>query len=149
MPTMLILRGIAGTFGGKRYPRGALDEKSATAYAELRGYSAKVLDVSGQTGVKSKQTNLALSTFRVDGTIDALYGFSGGGYNIYWMLTQMTAAEKKRLKLLIVIGAPKRPASSYRASAFHGHWELVYRTDPKTGHMDGPRALLEEATTTA
>jgi hypothetical protein len=140
---MLILRGIAGKFAGKHYPRGALDEKSAVDYAEFRGYAGNVLDVSGETGANSKQTNLALSTFMVDKTIGALYGFSGGGYNVYWMLTRMTAAEKRRLKLLVVIGAPKRPASAYRASAWHGHWELVYRTDPKTGHMDGPRALLE------
>jgi hypothetical protein len=147
MATMLILRGIAGTFGGKKYPRGALDEPSAMSYAAQRDYTGKVLDVSGETGQQSAQVNLALKTFRADPTIEALYGFSGGGYNIFWILTRLTVTEKKRLKLLVVIGAPKMSAKSYE-----GNWELVYRTDPPTkagGHMGGPLALLKEGPTIA
>jgi hypothetical protein len=77
MKTMLILRGISGTFGGVHYPRGALDEPSAKKYAMRRGYFPDVLDVSGETGPHSAQTQMALRTFRADKTICSIYGFSG------------------------------------------------------------------------
>src|SRR5215469_10855591 len=125
MDTMLILRGIAGTFNGKRYPGGALDEKSAKEYAELRGYLPYVLPVSGETGVNSRQTKAALKEFRKNEGITALYGFSGGGYNIKHILSELSTKEKTRIKLIIVIGAPKQPEVNYK-----GDWELVYRKDP-------------------
>ena len=36
LPTMLILRGIAGHFAGRNWPRGALDEAPALEYARRR-----------------------------------------------------------------------------------------------------------------
>jgi len=45
--------------------------------------------------------------------------------------------ERARLRLVVVLGAPKNPPNLYK-----GSWDLVYRTDPPGGHMDGPRALL-------
>src|SRR5262249_52581640 len=54
LPTMLILRGIAGHFAGRDWPRGALDEPSALQYAGRRGYVGEVLDVDGATGPKSR-----------------------------------------------------------------------------------------------
>lgn len=139
IPVMLILRGIAGTFGGKNYPRGALDEESATAYARLRGYEPRVLDVSGEAAVGSKQHKIALAEVLSDRDIEAIYGFSGGAYNLAHVLNDLTPDEKEQLNLVIALGAPGNPASCYQ-----GPWETVYRTDPPSGHMDGPRVLLAE-----
>jgi len=142
--TMLILRGIASndnTFG-RPYPNGALDEASACEYARLRGYTPKVLTVSGEASRTSLQATLALKELRQDVSITALYGFSGGGYNIRHILRDAPRYILDRLKLVVVLGAPENPASLYR-----GGWELVYRNDPSPadgGHMAGPARLVEE-----
>ena len=135
--TMLILRGIAGHYAGRDWPHGALDEPSALFYAWSQGYAGNVLNVPGATGPHSAQTVMALSAFRRDPSVAALYGFSGGGYNVRHILNALTPTEKSRLELVVVLGAPKSPESWYR-----GTWKLVYRLDPPGGHMDGPRALL-------
>lgn len=137
--TMLILRGITGTFGGKEYPHGALDEPAALEYAKQRGYVGRVLDVSGEAYNGSPQHRQALAAVRADPTITALYGFSGGGYNLRHILHDLTASEQSRIKLVVVLGAPANPPSIYEA---FGIRELIYHTDPS--HMDGPRALLGE-----
>jgi uncharacterized protein (TIGR02594 family) len=135
--SILILRGIAGHYGGRDWPRGALDEPPALEYARRRGYVGKVLDVAGATGSHSPQTRMALDEFRRDQTVAGLYGFSGGGYNVLHIIHALTPAERARLRLVVVLGAPRNPSTLYR-----GPWELVYRHDPPGGHMDGPRALL-------
>lgn len=132
---MLILRGIAGRFGGVLYPQGALDEPSALAYADARGYAGRVLDEKGDAYYGSPQHLNALIAFRADASISAFLGFSGGGYNLHHILDDLTEAEKKRVKLVVVLGAPGTPQTNYL-----GDWELVYCDDP--GHMDGPAALL-------
>ena len=139
MPKMLIMRGVAGFYDGRHWPRGAMHEAPALEYAKRRGYDGKVLDISGEAKAGSPQSKLALKEYRRDSTITALYGFSGGGYNIYHVIHGMKKDEKDRLQLVIVLGAPKM-----KASAVQGSWELVYRIDPPGGHMDGPRALLAE-----
>ena len=73
-------------------------------------------------------------------SVAALYGFSGGGYNVRWVLQSLTPVERKRIHLVVVLGAPLNNPSLYR-----GMWELVYRLDPPQGHMAGPRALLDSA----
>ena len=139
MSKMLILRGISGWYAGRKWERGALFEEPALEYAKRRGYEGKVLDISGEAYKGSPQSKLALSTYRDDSTITALYGFSGGGYNIYHIINGMTKPQKDRLQLVVVLGAPKLKQSSVQ-----GSWEVVYRLDPPGGHMDGPRALLAE-----
>ena len=136
--TMLILRGIAGHYAHRDWPRGALDEPPALEYAKRRDYQGRVLDVAGATGAHSPQTQMALAEFRSDESVAALYGFSGGGYNVLHIIHALTAAERERLRLVVVLGAPKNPEHLYK-----GPWELVYRHDPPGGHMAGPRALLE------
>jgi uncharacterized protein (TIGR02594 family) len=136
--TMLILRGLAGHYGGKDWPRGALDEDSAKEYARRRNYQGRVLDIEGsRSGAHSEQTRMALEEFRRDKSVTALYGFSAGGYCVYWILNALTHAERKRLRLVVVLGAPHASEQSLK-----GTWELVYRTDPPGGHMAGPRVLL-------
>ena len=136
---MLILRGISGFYAGKNWPRGALFEQPALDYASRRGFEGQVLDISGEAYKGSPQAKLALAEYRRDTTITALYGFSGGGYNLYHVIQGMTKDERDRLHLVVVLGAPKT-----KASAYQGSWEVVYRLDPPGGHMDGPRALLAE-----
>lgn len=137
---MLILRGIAGRFSGREWPKGALDEPPALEYARRRGYVGQVLDVAGATGPNKPQTLMALTEFRRDTNVAALYGFSGGGYNVAHIITALSQAERGRIKLIVVLGSPLNAAYVYK-----GSWELVYRKDPPGGHMDGPRALLAEA----
>jgi Bacterial SH3 domain len=143
--TMLILRGISGHFAGQDWPRGALDEPPALEYARLRGYVGEVLDVDGATGPNSRQVCMCVEAIRDRDEITALYGFSGGGYNIRRVLAALSADERKRIKLVVVLGAPKNPPALYS----NGSWELVYRRDPPAGHMAGPNALLAELTATA
>jgi hypothetical protein len=143
---MLILRGITNLKVWPQYPNGALDEPSALQYASKRGYTGRVLNVSGETGDKSKQTSMALQEIQNDSSITALYGFSGGGYNVYHVLHRLTQELRVRLELVVVIGVEtsKLSADALNPKRFNAHWELVYRNDPPPPltHIDGPRALL-------
>jgi len=123
---------------------GALDADSALKYAALRGYTGKVLKIDGPViGDKGSVQHLkAVEVYRGDSTISALYGFSAGGYNTFHVINSLTTEERARLRLVVVLGAPERLESDFKAQ---GTWELVYRKDPPGGHMDGPRALLAEA----
>jgi hypothetical protein len=134
---MLILRGKAGYYEGQNWPRGALHEGPALEYATRRSYDGQVLDIAGLAYKGSPQHLLALETYRGDTTIGAIYGFSAGGYNVFHFITDLTTAERGRLQLVVVLGAPDRPEGSFK-----GPWELVYRRDPPSGHMKGPDALL-------
>ncbi len=133
-------RTIAGHYSGRDWPRGALDEPPATEYARRRGYDGRVLDVAGTTGPRSPQTMMALAEFRRDKSVVALYGFSGGGYNILHILHGLSPSERIRLDLLVVLGAtPRNSITNYQ---YLGFYELIYRGDPPGGHMAGPQALL-------
>lgn len=103
MPKMLILRGIAGHYAGRDWPRGALDEPSALEYARRKGYDGKVLDVAGATGPNSEQTQMALAEFHRDQSVSALYGFSGGGYNVLHIIKALAPDERNRLQLVVVL----------------------------------------------
>ena len=142
MMTMLILRGKAGHYAGKDWPRGALDEPPAIEYARRRGYVGKVLDIAGVAMEGSEQTRLALKEFREDHNIAAIYGFSAGGYNVKHFLDALAKPEAQRLKLVIVLGAPRPHPEELNPGNYGADYELIYRTDPAGGHMDGPRALL-------
>ncbi len=143
MPTMLILRGRPGNYDGKDWPRGALYEAPALEYARRKGYVGKVLDVAGEASANSQQTRMALAEFRRDLTVTALYGFSAGGYNVLHIIDALTPDERTRLKLVVVLGAaPGNSAKHYKGP--RDHWGLVWRDNPKAGHIAGPRALLEE-----
>ena len=143
---MLILRGITNLKYWPKYPHGALDEPSALQYASRRGYQGRVLDVSGETGDHSPQTQRAMLEFLHDPTITALYGFSGGGYNAYHILKRLTQEQRDRLELVVVIGVEANKLSEHmlNANKYNAHWELVYRNDPPKPltHIDGPRTLL-------
>jgi hypothetical protein len=143
---MLILRGITNLKVWPKYPKGALDEPPALQYASKRGYVGRVLDVSGETGDNSPQTRKALQEFLSDSTITALYGFSGGGYNVYHILKRLTQEQRGRLELVVVIGVDSDKLSGHalNSNAFNARWELVYRNDPPPPltHIDGPRVLL-------
>jgi len=155
MNTMLILRGNPGNYANEEgkvvnYLRGALHEAAALEYAKLKGYAGKVLDVVGWASEDSRQTKMALDEFRRDQMVAAFYGFSGGGYNVKHILDKLTADECHRVRLVVVLGAPKNSRDLYLASKYgdKAHWELVYKLDPPQslgGHMFGPEQLLKEA----
>jgi hypothetical protein len=129
---MLILRGIANA----QNPRGQLDDDAAREYARRIGYRGEVLDVAGDAN--GPQAKLALDRIRQDEKVKAIYGFSGGGYNARLVWRQLNAAERRRIRKVIVIGSPGVNKSDFPASA-----EVLIKQDPPAGHMAGPRMLLE------
>jgi hypothetical protein len=171
---MLILRGNSGPYAdeeGKphKYDKGALHEGPAKDLAALKNYTPMVLDISGDpepptadapvdkdgkqhgTRYNSPQTLLALKKFRADTSIVAFYGFSGGGYNLWWILSKLTPAERKRIELVVVVGVDTdKPQADYEKSKFAGaKWDLIYRPNHPKNHMFEPEAvLLDEQRTT-
>ncbi len=187
-PKMLILRGNSATkptYPNEQgdptpYPDGALHEKAAKDYATCRGRDGIVLNVSGDPGKggdrdNNPQTVKALLELRRDwekpgdASYDAIYGFSGGGYDVLHILRQLKTDELKRINLVVVLGAPPvkdgYPAKSdFESARFVSRknpdtdgikWELVYMTNPpadasvlpKRGvdpHMFGPEWLLAQ-----
>ena len=137
---MLILRGIAS--GDK--PRGQLDDASALEYAQRLGYRGEVLDVAGNTGAGNRQVRMALDRIRRDDTVTALYGFSGGGYNVRQIWRQLNAAERERIGKVVVVGSP-----GVGEGDFPGSDEVTVERDPPAGHMAGPKVLLESVETEA
>jgi hypothetical protein len=130
--TMLILRGVAGDDA----PKGQLDDRSALTYARLHGYSGEVLDVAADSG---PQVKMALERIRNDRSVSALYGFSGGGFNIVAIWNQLKPEEKKRIRKIVVVGAP-----GVSKASFPGVSDVTVKEDPPQGHMAGPRVLLEQ-----
>jgi len=165
---MLILRGTTGKLPDETgkdhdYTDGALHEPAAIEYARRVGYQGVVLPISGNHGPgktreSSPQTLLAADEFYRDKEIKAFYGFSGGGYNVWWILNKKlkTAADYGRIDRIVVIGAPETDESEYKASKYPGAtWTLVYKKNPKLKdpfvpkgvkdpHMFGPEWLLAE-----
>lgn len=166
MPKMLILRGTHGSLpdeSGKthNYKDGALHEGAAKEFARRKGYEGVVLNVSGDAPsdgkrIHSIQTLAALKAFREDKDVAAFYGFSGGGYNVYWILQSITERKEfERIKLVVVLGAPERAKADLEKSKYTGGgWELIYKTNPPgnskvvpkglDSHMFGPEWLLAE-----
>jgi hypothetical protein len=155
---MLILRGNSDK-AGKQYPDeqgrmipwpdGALHERAALAYATCRNRVGEVLPVPGDPEGdrdKNTQTMRALDKLREkDSPFDAIYGFSGGGYDVLHILRQLKPEQLKRIKLVVVLGAPpvdkkgnptsdgsgSPQESDFRAARFGKRedgidWELVY-----------------------
>ena len=181
-PKMLILRGNSAkkpTYPNEQgeptaYPDGALHEKAAKDYATCRGYDGVVLNVSGDPGKggdrdNNPQTVQAVLALRDDSSYAAIYGFSGGGYDVLHILKQLKTEELKRIKLVVVLGAPPvrdgYPAKSdFESARFVSRknpetegikWELVYMTNPPADasvlpkrsvdpHMFGPEWLLAQ-----
>ena len=52
---------------------------------------------------------MALERIRNDETVTAIYGFSGGGYNARLIWKELTAAERERIRKVIVIGSAQVP----------------------------------------
>lgn len=128
---MLILRGIASA----EKPRGQLDDKSALEYARRIGYRGEVLDVAGGS---SEQARMAIERIRGDENVRAIYGFSGGGYTAKRIWSELKPDERRRIGIVVVIGAPGVAKADFPGSA-----EVVIKQDPPGGHMAGPKALLE------
>ena len=178
---MVILRGTSDPHGknklpdefGKpaKWPIGALHVRAAEDFARKRGYEPKTLGLEGQQSVyKGKQVREFLKLFAgltlghksyeidmeftPDLDIHALYGFSGGAYNVWWILNFLAENQPddlQRINLVVVLGLDKqykRKAdyewAKYQAIAIkHGvhsgawdkdkwknGWETIYHTNP-------------------
>ena len=167
---MLILRGnsaAAGSYPDEQgdtisWPDGALHVDAAKAYAKRRNYQPDVLNVPGQPQSRtSPQANELVKRFLddKDGSDTAFYGFSGGGYNMYWILLRLAEENPEsldRIKLVVVLGAPNTAEDAYKPPEFNkiakesakkagltdwkpGDWELVYRKDPDKSVMPNMR----------
>jgi hypothetical protein len=180
-PKMLILRGNSAPAGKypdekgntKEWPKGALHEGAAIEYAKRRGYEAVVVDAPGQPQSQdSVQAKAARDAFYGDKAVCAFYGFSGGGYNLWYILDYFVSKDTDalhRIDLIVVLGAPGQPKGEYEAAKYNAlarkkvqpakwvdaKWEVVYGTNPPakwplpkgvpagTGkHMFGPEWLL-------
>jgi hypothetical protein len=130
---MLILRGIAND----EYPRGVLDDEVALEYARRNG---EVIDAAADYGPNSAQIRLALDRIRRDGSVTAIYGFSGAGYNTRMIWQQLNTIERERIRNIVIVGSP-----SVEEAQFAGNQVLIV-PDPPEGHMAGPRSLLDSKT---
>jgi hypothetical protein len=131
---MLILRGIAND----EYPDGALDDEAALEYATRQGFRGEVLDVAADHGARTTQVRMAIERIRRDEAVTAIYGFSGGGYNARTIWGHLSAVERERIQIVIVVGSP-----GVEESHFAGNPYVLIQPDPPEGHMAGPKALLE------
>ena len=134
---MLILRGNSDPKGEQEYPDefgkpaswpiGALHVRAAEDYARKRDYEPETLPLEGQqSGYKGKQVQEFLKQFAgltlgqksydidmgltPDLDIHALYGFSGGAYNVYWILNYLAENQPddlQRINLVVVLGLDK------------------------------------------
>jgi len=121
--TMLILRGLSAPYA----QRGLLDDESALAYAKTLGYVGEVLDIGGE----GPQVQMALDRIR-GGNVNALYGFSRGGYNMRTIWNQLTPEQRGRIQKIVIVGAP-----GVTAANFPGMSDVVVQADPPEGHMAG------------
>jgi hypothetical protein len=81
---------------------------------------------------------MALDRIRGNETVAAIYGFSGGGYNARTIWEELTAAERQRIRKVVVIGSPRVAKAD-----FAGASNVLIKPDPPEGQMAGPKSLLE------
>lgn len=156
---MLILRGNGTTDpdtypdeqGKTRpWPDGALHEKAARAFAKQLGYLDVVIDAPGwPQGPESKQATKTLEEFHKDDATTGLYGFSGGGYNVWHILKSLAAKEPqslRRIDRVVVLGAPNEIGGKaiYKPAYYNAlvakkakgkdwkdpDWDLIFRVNP-------------------
>ena len=158
---MLILRGNSAPKGKypdehgnyPAWPHGALHVSAATKYARLMHFEPVVLDIPGQPQSEtSPLATEALKRFLEDHSIQAFYGFSGGGINLRYILHSLAKNHPEaldRIQMVVVVGAPENPLSDYHHSTISdmakkemakkhidttnwkpAHYWLIYRTNP-------------------
>ena len=140
-----------------------MHESPAKEYARRKGYEPLVLDEPGLPQCEtSRQSAKALDAFLKDPdqAVTAFYGFSGGGYNLRYILIHLAEHNPKalhRIRLVVVLGSPVQPESEYSPLKYNilvkrmlarkkvewrpVRWEVVYRTDPKQSTL--PKDLLD------
>ena len=177
MKRMIILRGNAagaGTYPDEQgnkiaWPNGALHVGAAVEFARRKGYEGVVLDKPGHPQSRhSPQANAAIDLFLNDNSVAAFYGFSGGGYNMSFILDRLADEEPDelwRIELVVILGAPtKGKRSAFLPSNYNGilkkkglvlaGWEVIYMENPDNddpvvpkgamAHMFGPEWLLSK-----
>jgi hypothetical protein len=178
---MLILRGNSDPDGKSKYPDeygkpanwpiGALHVQAAEDYARKRDFEPETLPLEGQqSGYKGKQVQEVLKKFvgftlgsksyakdpkiTPDLDIHAFYGFSGGSYNVYWILNYLAENqpdELQRINLVVVLGLDKENKrradyewpryqaiakkngvhqTTWASEKWKNGWEIIYHTNP-------------------
>ena len=94
--------------------------------------------MAGKARANSPQVIMALDRIRSDETVTAIYGFSGGGYSARLIWKELSAAERARIRKVIVIGSPQITEADFSGSS-----DVLILADPPEGHMAGPNILLE------
>ncbi len=166
-PKMLILRGNsapAGNYPDEKgdtnvaWPVGALHVQPAKDYATSMGYDPIVLDKPGQPQSQdSPQAKAAIAAFLGDPDVTAFYGFSGGGYQLWPILTYLAWKKTEslhRIDRVVVLGAPSKAGKhlytppSYNAIARKrvkgwkdADWDVIYRKNPDKSQL--PKGLPE------
>jgi hypothetical protein len=130
---MLILRGNsapAGTYPDEQgrkiaWPRGALHVSAASEFARLSGYEPVVLREPGQPQSESSpQATKAVNMFLEDQAVTAFYGFSGGGYNLRYILHHLASNHPEtlhRIDLVVVLGVKDKiqPKFEYESPKYN------------------------------
>jgi hypothetical protein len=163
---MLIMRGNATTKDQAKdfpddqgkphvWPEGALHEKAARAFAKQLGYDDIMVDGSGsEQTATGQQAKDALKKFHEVEEVDmGFYGFSGGGYTLWPLLTFMANSEPQsllRIRHVIVIGAPNKYGNDaiYKPAYYDAlvdkkakgkgwklDWVVIFRKNPTPEQM--------------
>ena len=151
---MVILPGNADPTGVKQYPDekgvparwpdGALHETFAREYARRLGCDAIVVHKSGwPQNETSPQTEAVMDLFRANSDIAALYGFSGGGYNVKHILARLAREwpeDFQGIHLVVVLGSPNslHNGSIYEPSNYDADAEKACRKISRQGSQTGP-----------
>ena len=145
--------------------------EAASDYARKRGYFPVVLGMQGYPQYEqSPQAREVYKQLKADASVSALYGFSGGGYNVRHILKFLARDSPNvlhRFDLIVVIGSPNPIGKAAYAPSLYNAiasrhtkgwenacWEVVYRENPDPSqlpkdlppglstHMFGPDLLL-------
>jgi hypothetical protein len=137
------------------WPVGALHVAPAKDLALRLRFEPIVLDIPGQPqSVHSPQANEAVARFlKKDDNVRGFYGFSGGGYNVRWILQRLAADNPEnldRIDVVVVLGAPKLGERICHRDTINvdlnrrklpeiANWTLIYQENPPAGHRGLPR----------
>jgi pimeloyl-ACP methyl ester carboxylesterase len=103
-----------------------------------RDRHGEVLDVASNGSADGAQVQMAIDRIRHDEKVRAIYGFSGGGYNTRRIYARLNRGERQRIRKIVVVGSPGVTGADFPESA-----DVLIKNDPPTGHLAGPKALLD------
>jgi len=140
------------------WPVGALHVVPARELAIRIRFQLIVLDIPGQPqSDRSPQANEAVARFlKKADDVRGVYGFSGGGYNVRWILERLAAENPEtldRIDAVVVFGAPKLGPRKCHSDTINAdlkkrklpqiaNWTLTYRDNPPPRHPGLPKGYM-------